>query len=182
MIKRMNVFPPKYRPYVKPTRRLSGLHLKWKKTIHPQIMLTPPCDLWLMKGRELQRRAAERSSAGLAALTSRQMEKCRRFLKNLTDPILRWEKLFKLCSGLLTCRFQPWCKIDFAPYFAPSQKRSGNDLGWFWDFLVGKTGKQGTIFRKKIYFGKNRETTWVFESGNCKPIGKNRETVWGEKF
>ena len=29
--------------------------------------------------------------------------------------------------------------------------------------------------------GKNRETTWVFEKGPCKPIGKNRETI-SEKF
>ena len=25
--------------------------------------------------------------------------------------------------------------------------------------------------------GKNRETTWIFEKGNCKPIGKDRETI-----
>ena len=30
--------------------------------------------------------------------------------------------------------------------------------------------------------GKNRETTWIFEKGNCKPIGKDRETISNNFF
>ena len=52
-------------------------------------------------------------------------------------------------------------------------------------YLPGETGRRPSKKkREKIggmpgltKIGRNRETTWVFESSHCKPIGRNRETV-----
>ena len=61
--------------------------------------------------------------------------------------------------------------------------KNGNGKGES-DFRGVFPGKDRETILGKFcnFFGKNRETGWVFESGNCKLIGKNRETILGREF
>ena len=60
--------------------------------------------------------------------------------------------------------------------------KTGKRHGFLKRVTVNRSGKTGKRFRRKFFFGKCRETTSVFESGNCKQVGKERETSWGKIF
>ena len=57
--------------------------------------------------------------------------------------------------------------------------KTGKRHGFLKKVTVNRSGKTGKQFRRN-FFGKCREKTSVFESGNCKPVGKERETSWGK--
>ena len=61
--------------------------------------------------------------------------------------------------------------------------KNGNGKGES-DFRGVFPGKDRETILGKFcnFFGKNRETVWVFASGDCKRIGKNRETILGQNF
>ena len=76
--------------------------------------------------------------------------------------------------------------MDLMPISQREIPGEEDKIGQNQGYLPGETGRRPSKKKreKKIggmprltKIGRNRETTWVFESGHCKPIGRNRETV-----